>query len=265
MINRAAFFTIMRRKLGALTQGRVDGTNAILDAWEKTYCARTSVPQLAVCLATSYHETGFTMKPISEHGNGAYFTRLYGIEGGNPTRARKMGNVHPGDGIKYNGKGLVQLTWFVNYEKATKRLRELKLIDPGIDFTAHPELVMEERFAIPIMFIGMEEGWFTGRSLDDIVDDNIDGDEYADFVKSRAIINGKDAAEKIAGYAMAFLEALQASVDMKAAIRVNPPDAKKSVQSIAPAAPAPQEGHPAAGAWNKFWMAVADLYGAKRG
>jgi len=61
------------------------------------------------------------------------------------------------------------------------------------------------------MFEGMEEGWFTGVKLDDVIDDKIDGDEHADFIRARRIINGSDRAEKIAGYADQFLAALKAA------------------------------------------------------
>lgn len=255
IVDRAKFYRVCRSKFGGLTQGFVDGTNFILDGWEQTYSKQTSVPQFAVCLATSYWETGKTMKPIREIGGDAYFTKLYDVQGNNPDRARKMGNKNPGDGIRYNGKGYVQLTWFVNYLKATTRLHELGLLDKSVDFTKYPELVMQPRYALPIMFIGMEEGWFTGKKLDDIVDDEISADlkdEHADAVRSRAIINGKDRAEMIAGFAMVFLEALIASVDQKAT-------------TVAPTKPVVVEGEvmasapPGASAWNKFWSAIADL------
>lgn len=251
IVDRAKFYSVVRRKFGGLTQGFVDGTNAILDAWELTYCKNTSVPQFAVCLATAYHETAHTMKPISEIGDAAYFTRLYDVSGSNPDRARRMGNVSVGDGIKYNGKGLVQLTWFVNYEKATKRLQELGLIDKSVDFTKSPELVKVMRYAIAIMFIGMEEGWFTGQKLDAIVDDEIDGDEFEDFKKSRKIINGKDRDELIAGYAMVFLDALKASVDPRAKVALPAPVVIE--QKL------PADSPAGASAWNRFWTAVAEL------
>lgn len=259
IVDRAKFYRVCRQKFGGLTQSFVDGTNFILDEWERTYCKQTSVPQFAVCFATTYHETAHTMKPIRELGNGAYFTRLYGIEGTNPKRAREMGNIHPGDGPKYNGKGYVQLTWFVNYERATKRLRELGLIDKSVDFAKNPDLVMQPRYAIAIMFIGMEEGWFTGQKLDAIVDDEISDDlkdEYADFIKSRKIINGKDRDVQIAGYAMTFLEALRVSVDPKAKVAAPVPVVVEAKNDNAA---------PGASAWNRFWQAVADLAPRNKG
>jgi putative chitinase len=70
---------------------------------------------------------------------------------------------------------------------------------------------MEPGIAAAILFIGMEEGWFTGIDLDDAIDDAVDGDEFADFVRARRIVNGTDRAEKIARHAVAFLSALTAA------------------------------------------------------
>src|SRR5687767_10438621 len=114
---------------GKLTGGVVNGNNIVLDVWESSFSERTPLTQLAVCLATMFHETGHRMWPVKELGGNEYLRLNYDITGRNPERARKYGNVRPGDGVKYCGRGDVQLTWFVNYQKATKRMKELKLID----------------------------------------------------------------------------------------------------------------------------------------
>lgn len=258
MINYGKFFSEVRKQFGPLTQQQVDGYNYILAAWEAKFWERTSLPQMCVVLATAYHETAHTMQPIAEIGNSAYFTRLYDITGARPDLARRMGNVRPGDGIRYRGRGFVQLTWFVNYDRATRRLRELKLIEPSIDLVANPDMVMQPAIAVLILFIGMEEGWFTGKTLDATVDDRIDGDEHKDFLASRKIINGTDRDELIAGYAMKYLKVLSACVTPDKALA---PPAIKPPEAV----PVPQQGAPAgASAWNSFWSAVADLFGDKR-
>lgn len=212
-LNPKIFYDIVRPSLfgNHLKPSQVGGTNVVLDVWEAHFRERTPITQLAVCLATMFHETGATMQPIKEHGDRAYFTLNYDVTGRNPQRARRYGNIRPGDGPKYCGRGDVQLTWFVNYLKATSRLHELGLIGDDIDFTKTPDMVMEPTTAAMIMFIGMEEGWFTGKTLDQLVDPNIDGDEHADFVRSRVIINPGDCVEMIAGYADKFLVALKAA------------------------------------------------------
>jgi|SRR5215218_1498143 len=193
IINRAAFFAAVRKHFGALNQSQVDGFSAILDVWEKSYTARTPLTQLAYCLATAWHETARTMQPIREYGHGK--GRKYGV---------------PVKGRVYYGRGLVQLTWDYNYEKATAELRKLGLLKPTESFVTDPDLVMRPDLAIAIMLEGMERGWFTGKSLDQRIDAKVDGDEHADFVRGRAIINGTDKAEAIAKHGDAFLAALKA-------------------------------------------------------
>jgi hypothetical protein len=124
--------------------------------------------ELAYVLATAYHETAHTMKPVREYGSEAYL------------RKKKY--------YPYVGMGYVQLTWKYNYEKASKKL--------GIDFVADPKKLLESRYASVILVLGMKEGWFTGKKLSDYITL-----EKSDFINARRIINGVDKKELIAGHA----------------------------------------------------------------
>jgi putative chitinase len=210
MIARGRFFQEVRPLFGSLSQSQVDGMNVILDMWQERYLERTPPAQLSDCLGTTKHETAHTMQPIKELGNKAYFTRMYDITGSRPALARRLGNTQPGDGALFCGRGDVQLTGRKNYWLATQKLRELHFIDGSTDFVADPDKVMQPRLAALIMFEGMEDGWFTGVKLDDVIDD-LDGDKHAEFVRARRIINGTDRAEKIATYSDGFLKALKAA------------------------------------------------------
>jgi putative chitinase len=212
-MNRKTLFDRLRARPfgGVLTQGQVDGINTILDAWERHYRQRTGIAQLGYCLGTTFHETARTMQPIKEYGDTAYFMRMYDKAGSRPNVATTLGNTEAGDGARFPGRGLVQLTGRDNHRRATRRLRELGIIGNDIDFEANPDLVMRPDLACHIMFIGMEEGWFTGAKLDTIIDDVADGDEHADFISARKIINGTDRAELIAGNSDDFLKALIAA------------------------------------------------------
>lgn len=162
--------------------------------------AGAPVSYVAYGLATAYLETAHTMQPIKEIGGTAYFTRMYDIRGARPAKARELGNLTPGDGAKYCGRGYVQLTGKTNYAKATAKLRALGF---NVDLVANPDLAMRPDLAAVIMVHGMIEGWFTGRQLDDdLLEDGPSTLQH--FTDSRDIINGRDKAAQIAGYAVDF-------------------------------------------------------------
>jgi predicted chitinase len=111
--------------------------------------------------------------------------------------AKKMG-AQPGDGIVYYGRGYVQLTWRINYEKMGKLLE--------VDLSSSPELAdaaLEPELAASIMFKGMEKGLFTGKKFA-----NYFNLEKEDWHQARRIINGLDCAEVIAVYAKKFYSAI---------------------------------------------------------
>lgn len=199
-MNLAVFFDEVRHALfkGKLTQNQVSGIKFILEQWDET--GFTNHHWLAYALATAFHETAFTMQPIMEIGGPAYFTRMYDIRGNRPDKARELGNFAPGDGVKYAGRGYVQLTGKTNYNRASQAL--------GIDFLRQPDQAMEPANAAFIMFQGMKDGWFTGKSFHDYLDD-----KHSDYRNARRIVNGTDKAGTIADYAMKFEAALDASYD----------------------------------------------------
>lgn len=186
MIDRKAFFDTVRAApfSGKLTPSQVSGMEAILGEWERR--GLTDLRQLAYMLATAFHETAFKMQPITEYGNKAYFNKYDG--------RKDLGNTVPGDGYRFRGRGYVQLTGRRNYQLASTKL--------GVDLVANPERALEPIIAAQIMFVGMAEGWFTGKKLFDYFNGK------TDWVNARRIINGTDKAETIASYARAFHGAL---------------------------------------------------------
>lgn len=202
----ARFFALAKDVLGPLSQGEVDGCNAILKA-----CGDAGYPvgDVAYALATAYHETAGTMQPVKEYGGPAYFHRMYDIGGARPAKAKELGNLTPGDGARYAGRGYVQLTGKINYAKATLKLVTLGLLKAGESLVDQPDLAMRPDVAAAVMVFGMSEGWFTGRDLDD--DIPRDGPAtYDQFRRSRDIINGTDKQDKIAKEAVEFQEAVLA-------------------------------------------------------
>ncbi len=185
-LNRETFFGEIKQKLftnrfsgkkGAL---QIQGIDLMIDAWEAR--PNLNLQDFAYILATVYHETAGTMQPIKEMGGVKYLK-------GKP--------YYP-----YFGRGYVQLTWLENYKKASEKY--------GVDFVNKPDQAMLPKYAIPILFDGMAEGWFTGVKLRDFIDEKDESDEedYKEYQAARKVVNGKDRDELIAGYATIFEKAL---------------------------------------------------------
>lgn len=192
------FFEAMRTGLlgPTLTAEEVNGCNAVLEAMDGAPLAWT-----AYALATAYHETASTMRPIREYGGPTYFTRMYDITGARPQTALKMGNTCAGDGPKYCGRGYVQLTWKNNYKLAGDQC--------GVDLVAQPDRAMELPIAAKILREGMTHGWFTGKSFSSYLP-GAGRATVGQYTLARFIINGSDKAAQIAGHAKAFEAALEA-------------------------------------------------------
>lgn len=124
----------------------------------------------AYVLATAYHETAHTMKPVRE----AYWL----------SEEWRRANLRY---YPWYGRGYVQLTWRRNYEYAGEAL--------GLDLTSDADAVMAPKVSAKILVRGMQEGWFTGKTMD----------EYDTFEGMRRVVNGTDKAALIAGYAEEYL------------------------------------------------------------
>lgn len=180
MIDRKIFFDQVRKAPfpGTLSETQVGGCNAVLDEAERR---GFDLRWTAYCLATDYHETAHTMLPIAEYGRGK--GKAYG---------------EPINGKVYYGRGLVQLTWIKNYETMGNLLK--------VNLVGNPELALNPKIAVQIMFEGMTRGLFTGKRLSEFFNDT-----KTDWTNARRIINGLDRAEMIASYARQFHGALIAA------------------------------------------------------
>jgi hypothetical protein len=167
--------------------------STILNEWEENL-PNADDRWLAYMLATAFHETARTMQPIREFGGPKYFFRMYDKDGERPQVAKDLGNTKAGDGVKFHGRGFVQLTGRANYKKM-KDLLNVDLIDD-------PDLAMDTEVASNIMFKGMNEGLFTGKKLSDYFNDSEEN-----WFEARRIINKLDKAEMIEGYALTFYAA----------------------------------------------------------
>jgi hypothetical protein len=188
MINRQFFFDHARVYLfgGALRQPQIDGLTSILDEWEENW-AKKDDRWLAYMLATTHHETDRSMRPVEEYGKGR--GRQYG------KRIKMSGEAYDDTDSIFYGRGYVQLTWYENYERAGDEL--------GLDLLDEPELALQPEIASAIMFLGMSQGWFTGKRLSQYF-----GPDVEKWEEARRIINGRDKASLIAGYARQYYAAI---------------------------------------------------------
>jgi hypothetical protein len=178
-INRTYFFDRIRNSLfgGRLTNSQVAAITRYLDYRDSAWPAMPD-EELAYLLATVKHETDHEMVPVKEKGGEKYL---------------RSKPYYP-----WYGRGPIQLTWETNYKKFG-----LKNPDDALEWPA----------ALDIAFRGMIRGMFTGKKLADYIKPG----QKPNFIGARAIINGTDRAQLVAGYAEAFLDALTQSREVPAA------------------------------------------------
>lgn len=86
---------------------------------------------------------------------------------------KDLGNTSPGDGVKYKGRGLIQITGKANYKQLSDAF--------GVDFVTNPALLESPEWA------AKSAGWFwNSRKLNDISINNTD----EAFLKVTKKING---------------------------------------------------------------------------
>lgn len=175
-------------------------------------CLRQGVSdraQIAYILATAKHES-------------ANFTALTEFASGSAYEGRRdLGNINPGDGVKFKGRGYVQITGRANYRKYSKIL--------GQDFEANPTGMASPNVALFTLVHGMKTGTFTGRKVGDYV-----GGNRRDFFNARRVVNDVDQASLISGYAnqyLANLDSLMPSGQQPASGVVKPVEQSPPVEA----------------------------------
>ena len=114
--------------------------------------------RIAAFLAQIGHESGGLRYTVELASGQAYEWR------------KDLGNVNPGDGVRFKGRGWIQLTGRHNYRQAGKAI--------GVDLEASPELAASPKY------LGLLAGWFWhSRNLNFWADKE-------DFEKITRLING---------------------------------------------------------------------------
>ncbi len=161
-----------------------------------------NINQYAYELATTKRETHMG-NWMNEFGKSSYFEKKYGMHS---SHRNDLQNTQPGDGAKFHGRGLVQITGRRNYTDWTERMEKENYQHNGeaVDLVNHPELAADPGIAAHIAVKGMRDGTFTGRKMSDYINDS-----KTDFYNARRVINGTDHAQEIADQATAFQSVLK--------------------------------------------------------
>jgi putative chitinase len=101
--------------------------------------------RIAAFIAQIAHESG-SFRYVEEIASGAAY------EG-----RKDLGNVKPGDGVRFKGRGLIQITGRANYEKCGKEL--------GLDLINNPELL-----ELPVNSVRSAAWFWKTNGLNEIAD-----------------------------------------------------------------------------------------------
>lgn len=143
MISKEQLHTIMPYATGENLEKFWYPINDTLTAYD------INTPQRIACfLSQLAHESG-CLKYTKEIASGSAY------EG-----RKDLGNVQSGDGIRFRGRGLIQLTGRANYQALTDAF--------GVDFLANPELLEGPVYA------SRSAGWFWDKKKLNPVADKMD-------------------------------------------------------------------------------------------
>jgi len=117
--------------------------------------------RLAAFLAQVGHESGRLV----------YVREVWG-----PTAAQRgyegrvdLGNVHPGDGIRYKGRGLIQMTGRANYKATREGLRAMA--QPSGDMTHVPDFELSPELLELPEWAALSAAWYwQNRGLNELAD-----------------------------------------------------------------------------------------------
>ena len=116
----------------------------------------------------------FLAQVLEESGNLQYQEE---IASGSAYEGRQdLGNIHPGDGIKYKGRGLIQITGLKNYELISR--------DLTVDFVNNPQLLAGDKYAV------LSAGWYWHKNN---LNAHADNDELVTITEDvNGGLNGED-------------------------------------------------------------------------
>ncbi len=209
--DREKFYDAYRKEFDKLNASQIEGIDQLLGFIEAD-TEMSDIRRVAYVLATIFHECKLppswkpVWKPVKEHGEGKnQKTHINQKTGKSEVWYGTPKTIECG-GKKYThifyGRGYVQLTHGDSYREASQ------LLGYGCDFVINPDKVLEPTITYQILsrFMRTGEGYANGHKLSDYLND-----KKTDYLRARAIINGKDKRKTIAGYAKKFQAILELS------------------------------------------------------
>jgi putative chitinase len=127
----------------------------IAASFDRLAAAHGVTTRLRIChfLAQAAQETD-RFRTLQEYGGPAYFARYEG--------RRDLGNTRAGDGARFHGRGVFQLTGRANYRRYGALV--------GVDLEAEPERAMEPAISLAVAFVyWRERGLDAAADADDVV------------------------------------------------------------------------------------------------
>ena len=111
----------------------------------------------------------------------------------------QLGNTQEGDGWKYRGRGMIQITGREIYTGFNEYAHEMKLVDDEVNFVDNPELVAENN---TYAFISAAYYWVEKRKIYEKADESkSDSDNESVVNKVTSIVNKKaDKQKRINSY-----------------------------------------------------------------
>ncbi|MDP3255771.1 MAG: glycoside hydrolase family 19 protein [Bosea sp. (in: a-proteobacteria)] len=151
----AALSVTTERLLRLAPVGRSAIVEGVAAGFDRSAAAAGIITRVRLChfLAQAAHETD-RFRTLEEYGGPAYFARYDG--------RRDLGNTQAGDGARYRGRGIFQLTGRANYRRYGVLI--------GLDLEAAPERAKEPAVSLAIAFAyWRDRGCNAAADADDIV------------------------------------------------------------------------------------------------
>jgi putative chitinase len=154
----------LQAKLGVTVDG-IAGVGTFTALFRKWGAAPDRASDLAVCAARWFAEYGVMDSPLRLahflaqliHESGS-FRYMEEIASGQAYEGRAdLGNVRPGDGVLFKGRGPIQITGRANYRRFGRRI--------GVDLESHPLLA-----AVPSIGLHLALEYWRDRALNGLAD-----------------------------------------------------------------------------------------------